>query len=685
MNALTSYLLAQGARRPLQTLRFCVAEVVRRNRSPRTVAANGVSLDAHAEWAERWRPFVSAPLSAEAAARPEDAAVRAQADGICEGVLQIFGERIACGLAPDWHADWVTGHRWPLAPRVRLQDGPPGTDIKRPWEAARFHHGLRLAQAWRMTREARYAAAFAHQVSHWLQHNPYPRGIHWAMPMEAALRAINWISAAALLAHAPLEAEFRRRFLAALHLHGRHIFAHREWNPVARSNHYLACVAGLLFCGIALRDTAEGRRWLEFGRRALAGEMLAQVDADGVAHEGSSGYHLFVAELFLTAALAVARLDSLEHGANGASGSLRAQLGRSWGHAFAARLEKMFEFAAALAEGRDSPPLWGDGDDGRVLPLCAEPAHHAHHLLAVAGALFERADFRSGHACSEPVWRLGASLPPAPARPAAADKPDAAFPRAGFFFFSSGRLRGSVRCGPLGVDGWANHAHCDQLAFELACDGAPVLADPGTCLYAGDPAARNALRSTRAHNTPLVEAAEQNRFWPALLFRMMDDTRSRLLRCHSAESDFHFAGEHYGYQRLRQRITVRRDLQLVRAQDSLLACDTLTGRGVARAEWNFTLAPGIAPEALAPGDLPPLAEAVAEEPMRLHCAWRLGSLRMQVWVAGDAAPAASVVPGWFAPHYGRRVPARVLRFAGAFRLPLRIAFAFAPAPPTEKS
>lgn len=677
MSALTSYLLAQGKRRPLQTLRFCTAEALRRVRLQRPLTVNGVAPVSVSNLAGRFRPFAPATAANPVAAAAGTALIE-QAERICKGEVEILGQPVCLGPAPDWHADWATGHRWSPEQRTTLLAGPAGTDVKRPWEFARFHHGLRLAQAYWLTRQPRFAHAFAGQVAHWWQHNRCPRGIHWAMPMEVALRAINWIAAAALLADASLEAAFWQRFLASLQQHGRHVFAQREWNPVARSNHYLSCVVGVLFGGILFRDTAEGQQWLAFGRRALADEMLAQVDEDGVAHEGSSGYHLFVTELFLTGALAASQLDSLEHGPNGSSGDLRGQLVRSWGEPFARRLEKMFAFARALVAGRSAPPIWGDCDDGRVLPFCACPAGHAHHLLATAATLFQRTDLAGDHSCSEPHWRLGATSSPAtaaatPEGPGTAE----AFLHAGFFFFSSPRMRGSIRCGPLGVNSWANHAHCDQLGVELCLDGRPVLVDPGTYLYSGDPEARNALRSTRAHNTPMVEGTEQNRFWPGLLFRMMDDTRSRLLRCHSGNGCFEFAGEHYGYLRLPQRVTVRRDLRLDRAQDTLLVCDTLSGHGSARMEWNFALAPGLTPQHF-PAAAPPLAVTGLPPAMEYLSTWRLGPLHMQVWLEGAAVAVPHIEPGWVAPRYGQRVPSCVLQLAGTFPLPVRVAFRFAP-------
>jgi hypothetical protein len=78
-------------------------------------------------------------------------------------------------------------------------------------------------------------------------------------------------------------------------------------------------------------------------------------------------------------------------------------------------------------------------------------------------------------------------------------------------------------------------------------------------------------------------------------------------------------------------------------------------------------------------------DAVAVEDLTSLCAWRLGPLVMRVSAAGGTPLAASIEPGWFAPRYGHRVPVSVLRLAGSFAMPLRIAFHFAPALPTEKT
>lgn len=690
MSPLLSYLAAQARRRPVATARFVGSELWRRGR----MRMNTATAEAAPDFAGH--PIVErfAPLLPGAQMEPRDfrlqhpgaeARILAEADRVCCHENEIFGERASFNGRLDWHADWQAAHRWPLVPvrHIRIVNGVPGADIKRPWELARFHHALPLAQAYALTQDAKYAAAFRAQVLDWIERNPYPLGIHWAMPMEAAVRAINLAMAAAWFSGAEdLDSAFWQKLLASLYTHGRHVYAHREWNPVARGNHYLSCVAGLCCLGVLFRDSDEGRRWLAFGRRALANEMAAQVGADGVAHEGSSGYHLFVTELMLTAAIALARLDSVERGSNGASGSLHAQLTKSWGKGFAAKLEKMLEFVAAQVHGRSAAPIWGDADDGRVLPLCSCPASPAQHLLAAGRALFDRADWPASDAsCCDARWRLGDSNPGSEQNYANRATANPGFPDAGFFFFSSPRIRGSVRCGPLGINGWANHAHCDQLNFEFCWEGQPVVVDPGTYLYSGDPAERNWFRSTAAHNTPEVEGTEQNRYWNDLLFRIMDDTRSRLLRWRDDESQLEFSGEHYGYQRLRQRVTVARNLRLDRRRDRLSVSDTVFGRGSAVVAWRFQFAPGLEVQQSPASKQETSAHTgtdAEQGSLAFHSAWKVGPLLLRILCSEPATLTGRLEDGWVAPRYGRRERAPALQLTGRFQLPARLHFTFAP-------
>jgi hypothetical protein len=703
MNDLVSYLLAQARYRPVATAKFAAGEIWRRGRL-RIVDSLERDLPSFSSYLlrSRFQPFYPARAleAAEFGSRYLRAAETAldRAAEIHRHAFEIFGERYACDTKIDWHRDPKTGHRWPLrnARELRIVNASPGTDVKRPWELARFHHLLPLGKAYLLTREPRHAAEFAAQITHWLVENPYPRGIHWAMPMEAAIRAVNWIAAGAFFAmDEALDEPFWQDFLRALFLHGRFVYAHREWNPVARGNHYLACVVGLLHIGALFADRPEAQRWLRFARKEFLREMNAQVREDGVAHEGSSGYHIFLTEMFLTGAMLLARVDAIEE-QKGAlktapikadAGEMRgpevwAQLAESCGKEFTARLEKMFDFIAALAAGREQTPVLGDADDGRLLPYCGAKADAAAHLLSVGRALFGRSDFPSdGHNCEEVWWRLGRPPDP-PSSPGSISHESTAFHHSGYFFFASPRMRGSVRCGPLGINGWANHAHCDQLNVEFCRDGKPVVVDPGTYVYSGNAAERNLFRSTRAHNSVVVDGEEQNRFWPGLLFRMMDDTRSDAKVWRAGTEHVRFLGEHSGYRRLRGRVGVKRQVELDLRRETLLVCDTLSGKGTHTLEWFFHLAPGIAPELMEtwPGDPVATAELAPEvESFLFQAAWRVGPMLLVATAPEGVRLEAKVESGWVAPRYAQRVEAAVVQFRCEAKLPTGVAFAFSPA------
>jgi len=677
MSELLSYLAAQARSQPGSTLRFVAGELWRRGRARLHPALAAGLAELGSEQFRAAAPlFVpEACLAGRHAPRAPwmDATIQ-RAERISRGEVEVFGEWVPVGLQPEWQRDWKSGHRWPLGPagRLRVLDAPVGADVKRPWEVARFHHGLALGAAAALTGDAHPAHTFAALAQQWIEQNPWPRGIHWAMPMEVALRAMNWIQAAMLCSVAGhLEPAFARELSRNLFLHGRHLWAYREWNPVARANHYLACVTGLVWLGALFEGTPEGRRWFEFGSRELLREMECQTGADGVAREGSSGYHAFVAELFLSAALLLARRAVQGRAANG---HLAAAIQRGTSPAFAARLPRLFDFLSALCAGRDTPPVWGDADDGRVLPFGGTSSTPVRVLASIGEALAGR-PVTSGGAAAEIYWRFG-PLPESQVAPLLSPHHRSqAFADSGFFFFSSRRMRGSVRCGPLGVRGWANHAHNDQLSFEFSLDGRPVIVDPGLPCYADDPAARNLFRSTRYHNTVEVAGAEQNRFWPALLFRIVDDTRSRAVGWHADESGTSFAGRHSGYLRLPERALVRRELRLS-PDDTLAVRDLVELAGPAPVAWHFHFAPEIAVE-LAEQQTGIAGSAPAG--MELQSRWRVGPVLLSVWTGFPTRQlAGGTSMGWIAPRFGQKVAAPILECRARLSGRAEVLFVFAP-------
>lgn len=465
----------------------------------------------------------------------------------------------------DWHVDFRCGYRWspdtyylevPLAP-------VPGADIKVPRELSRFQHIGALA----LGAEAEGALEFVLQALDWITANPPRRGLNWACTMDVAIRAVNWIWALRLfdqaLADYPRAAfEIHR----SLYDHGHHIEQNLEYYEECTGNHYLSNVAGLLYIGAAFPEFPEADRWLLFGLQELVSEMRRQVYEDGADFEGSTHYHRLVAEIFFSCAALVerltperrARLKGIDIEAHRSNPPLRPYRsegislepsGRVLPPAFYERLALMAEFTAALTKPNSLVPQFGDNDNGRLHKLCPiedDDSRDHRHLLAVAGKLFGREDFtRAGSRYRLEGELVAGGLPTLVTAPTRKESWPKQFPRAGVVVMQRDGMYLAVTCGPNGQGGRGGHGHNDKLSFELNINGGDLIVDGGCFTYTADPSMRNRFRSTRAHNTVMVDDMEQDRWTEGLdgLFRLPERSRPAILEA----TEGRIVAEHHGF------------------------------------------------------------------------------------------------------------------------------------------
>jgi hypothetical protein len=107
-------------------------------------------------------------------------------------------------------------------------------------------------------------------------------------------------------------------------------------------------------------------------------------------------------------------------------------------------------------------------------------------------------------------------------------------------------------CGEIGPDYQPGHAHCDTLSFELYLDGQRILTNTGNHDY-GVGATRAYARSTRAHNTVVVDDSEQSEVWGA--FRVGRRARPLGAKLELQDGSVIFQGGHDGYRRLAGSVT----------------------------------------------------------------------------------------------------------------------------------
>ncbi len=482
----------------------------------------------------------------------------------------------------DWHRDYKTNHRWPPGYSLNRKyiNLDLHRDVKVPWEISRIQWLIPAAQAYLLTRREIYAEGIRKVLEDWIGNNEYACSINWACPMEAALRIMSWT----LLFHACKDSQswrdvgFRARFLGMLYLHGQFTERYLEKSDV-NGNHLTADAAGLVFAGLFFGRGDAPRRWLKNGWLILSEEMTRQVSADGVDYEGSVAYHRFVGELFLLAAL------------------YRQAQGLNVPDSYKKRLRLMGDFTASYSTPLGNAPLWGDSDNARALPLGNEQINdHRYFASIVEAAWGGGVDDWVSSSKDEMFWLLG---PPGverlqPPKRDGCPIRSRAFTQGGYFILRGERDHVFIDCANVGLAGRGGHGHNDCLSFEAVLDGSSIVTDCGSYVYTASYQERNLFRSTRYHNTPLIDGEEQNEFIsPFNLWNLHFDASPEVRAWQPGPTTDVFQGAHRGYRRLANPVTPVRTFALDHTHHVLVVQDRFEGAGDHIIEVPLHLTPGI--------------------------------------------------------------------------------------------
>lgn len=589
------------------------------------------------------RIFTTAPLGddyrvlfPEALAR-----LRARGEAILRHDIDIFGETRAVGARIDWLRDPLTGRRCE-------GDGlfAEGVDPKGSWELARGAHLVELAAAARIASELgeRARAEIAAEIGSFLDDTPVGRGIHYASPLELAMRALHWLAAVELAGGAAaFPRAFVERLAGALLGDGAFLATHLEDRGIVPANHLLGDYVGLWALGLALDGAPRAREWQALAARGLAAEAARQVGSDGAHFEASTAYHRFALELMLAAHLWARAADRPSP--------------------VAETLHKMLVYLRHYVGPDGCEPAFGDGDDARLFPIVPRPPREHAYLLPVGAALFGDPELRAAGVpfSEEALWLVGpearrvwAWLPPTPA------PSSASFPTGGVHILRSRRWQVELRSGSYGQKGVGGHAHNDQLALVAWLDGAPLVVDAGTGRYAADMVLRDHFRGTAAHSTVVIDGREQTPILPGRPFALIDPHwrgRAPRVRLEDRGEVATVAGEHAGYARLPSRVRHRRQVTLRRDLEVVIVEDILSGRGRAGVDVRWHLAQPV--QRGVPAAARDRLAALERElgPLALEQALTLGGGRLRC-VLVRAAPddgELCVTTSLFSPRYGRIV------------------------------
>lgn len=362
-------------------------------------------------------------------------------------------------------------------------------------------------------------------ISEWIAKNPLGKGDGWE-PSVLSVRIVNWVKF--FLRHDKVVQDLWRHSL----------YAQAAWleQNIERhilANHYLKNAVALFFAGMYF-EGENADRWLKQGWKILLGEMKEQFLADGGHYERSPMYHsICVCDYLDVLNLAQSSRPVLE-------GEEIAHLRRA--------LASSLDFLHGMVFPDQDIPLFNDAAFG-VAPSPLQLFNYAHRVMGY-----------------QP-----------PARPTGLTLSER--PGSGYYVCRNGEDMIVIDCGAIGPDYQPGHAHCDTLSFELVIGGRRVIVDSGVFDYQLSEE-RAYARSTRAHNTVVVDGKEQSEMWKVFRVARRAKPLSAIFKKQS-DGTVLFEGAHNGYAKLRGKPIHKRHIAYD-GQGSWVINDMLEGSGMHR-------------------------------------------------------------------------------------------------------
>jgi len=588
-----------------------------------------------------------------------------EADAIFRHNVDLLGYgRVELGTTINWSQDPITGTVWPRRfwadydPVHELAYG----DSKTIHELNRHQHIPRLGKAFYLAGDERYATEAIAQIESWIEQNPEGTGINWQSSLEIAIRVSSWLwTIFFILPSKAFTEDFARRVTRSLLAQLRHVY--RYPSEYGSPNTHLIGEAAVLFiAGSLFAGIEEAEKWRDFGADVLTREIGRQVLNDGVHRELSTYYHCYAVDFYLQA-LTLARRIAFEFSPE-----------------VSTNVEQMLEFVMHVTRPDGSIPLLGDDDGGRALALDQTDYRSYLDGICLGALVFVRPDFKrqAGAFREEAFWlfgreawrdyeALGVAVPSGDSH---------SFPTAGYFVQRSGWDKNDSHlvfdCGGLGLP-TGGHGHADTLSLVLYSGGRELLVDPGTAVYNAAPDWRSYFRSSRAHNTVVVDGQEQSE--PAGTFQWKTRAPARVC-AHSHLGDLEYVeGEHDGYGRLSSPVSHKRRVLYCRP-GYWIVVDELRGSGSHNLDFQYHFAPGLVldiPDVCSDHSGPLEIIAHAQDGGLLLSLDATSPLRADV-ICGRDAP----VQGWVSSRYGAKQPSQVLCATVECSLPLLAATIIAP-------
>lgn len=388
-------------------------------------------------------------------------------------------------MAPiSWNKDLKTQQEWPQNLFCLKQRGntPAGADIKMPWELSRGYFLLWLGEAYIFTKEEKYAKKIVSLIDDWIDNNPLMYTVNWTCSMEVAIRATNWMYAICLISQSDaLTDSFANKVCKSLYQHGYYICHNLEKSFPWSNNHYTSDLVGLIYINTLFNHISKAKKWQHKAIKEFYEETRKQILASGVHYEKSISYHRLMIELTSYPISMLIRMGELipEDIIN--------------------ITQKMYDYIGEYIKPNGMAPLLADNDDGRFLPFTYGNFQDHRYLLDKEG--IDRKIIDNGIKSPFKLRYFTQSKSYDDAGIAIIKKHDA------YLLVNNSGYSKHEDSNKKNI---GTHTHNDQLSFELSIGKDDIIIDPGTYLYTSSISSRNEFRSTKKHNTAMVDGEEQN-------------------------------------------------------------------------------------------------------------------------------------------------------------------------------
>ena len=442
--------------------------------------------------------------------------------------------------------------------------------------------------------------AKVHLISDWIAKNPPGIGDAWE-PYTLSLRIVNWIKF-----FLKNDAALQEESLQSLYKQALWLERNVEYHILA--NHYLKNSVALFFAGMYF-EGVDADRWIKKGLKILHEELREQFLADGGHFERSPMYHSICVSDYLDV------LNLIQNSQTVIPAEETAQLKPT--------VTASLTFLNDICLPDSEIPLFNDSAFG----IAPTPSQIFDYARSVTG--YEPPPKLTGLAIHEK-------------------------PQSGYYVCRDGEDVIMIDCGFIGPDYQPGHAHCDTLSYELTINGRRVIVDSGVFDY--EPSAERAYaRSTKAHNTVVVDGAEQSEVWG--VFRVARRAKPLRAFCEKqVDGSVMFEGAHDGYARLAGKPIHKRHMSYD-GQGSWVIKDMLEGRGTHRMESYIHIHPDFQIVQSAAGN-----RVIDPDGNTLVIIEALGPSQMRV------------EQGWYFPEFGLKRENQVIVFTCSGEIPRGLSY-----------